>query len=413
MPFRNIARTLTLVAALAAPALSLPAAPAMAQGQFDPVIEVNDRVITRWELDQRERMLTLLNAPGDVAKLAREQLVEDRLKLGAAQRMGVTVSDEDLAEGMEEFAGRANMNRDQFVQALSGAGVARQTFEDFVRAGVAWRTVVRQRFQGRVDITEGEVDRALASGSGRGNVRVLLSELIMPAPPQEAAAVRDRAARLSEITSITEFSQAARQYSATRTAGAGGRLPWQNLTDLPPVLQPLVIGLAPGEVTDPLPIPNAVALFQLRAIEETDYQAPSIASVEYAAYLIPGGRTQATLAQAARIESEVDTCDDLYGVAKGQPEEMLRRETKAPAEVPGDVAVEIAKLDPGEISYGLTRPTSQGQALMLVMLCARTNADAQDVDREQVTGQLQNQRLSSLADGYLAQLKADARIVER
>lgn len=413
MPLGDIARRVALAVALAAPALATPAV-TQAQGQFAPAIEVNDRVITGWELDQRARMLTVLNAPGNVSELAREQLIEDRLKLGAAERMGITLSEEEMQQGMEEFATRANMSAEQFVQSLEQNGVAEETFRDFIRAGQSWRNLVRQRFQGRASVSDEEVDRALASGSGGSNVRVLLSEIIMPAPPQEAEAVRARADRLSEITSLTEFSQAARQYSATRSAGAGGRLPWQELNNLPPVLRPLVIGLAPGEVTDPLPIPNAVALFQLRAIEETGYEAPEIASVEYAAYLIPGGRTEATLSRAAQITATLDTCDDLYGVAQGQPESMLRRETLPPAEVPGDVAMELAKLDPNEVSYGLTRPTADGgQALMMVMLCGRTPVASEDADREQVTVGLRNQRLGSYADGYLAQLRADARIVER
>ena len=38
-----------------------------------------------------------------------------------------------------------------------------------------------------------------------------------------------------------------------------------NLDQLPPVLKPLIFGLAPSDVTDPLPIPNGIAIFQLRA----------------------------------------------------------------------------------------------------------------------------------------------------
>ncbi len=42
------------------------------------------------------------------------------------------------------------------------------------------------------------------------------------------------------------------------------------LTNLPPLIAPFVLGLAPGEVSDPVQIPNGVALFQLRGVEETN-----------------------------------------------------------------------------------------------------------------------------------------------
>ncbi len=380
----------------------------LAQNMFAPVIRVNDSVVTAYELDQRARMLTLLRAPGDPQEVAREQLIDDRLRLQAAEAAGIVPSPEEVLDGMAEFAGRANLSRDEFIQALEASGVSAQTFRDFVRAGLSWRLLVQSRFVGRVNLSEAEIDRALGA-SGGSSVRVLLSEIIMPAPPPQAEAVQARAQRISQITSEAEFSAQARQFSATASRGAGGRLPWQNLEDLPPVLRPLVLALAPGEVTDPIPIPNAVALFQLRAVEETDYTPPTYSAIEYAAYYMPGGRSDATLAQTRVLASKVDRCDDLYGVAKGQPEDVLDRQTLPPADIPTDIAFELSKLDPGEVSTALTR--SNGQTLVFLMLCGRTAEVNDDVDRDQFALGLRNQRLQSLAESYLAQLRADARIV--
>ncbi|WP_132244767.1 peptidylprolyl isomerase [Primorskyibacter sedentarius] len=404
-------RLLSILSATLALFVTVAALAAPARAQFAPVILVNDSAISGYELEQRSRMLRLLNAPGNPATLAREQLIDDRLRLQAASAAGIRPTAEEISEGMAEFAGRANLSRDEFIQALAGNGVDEQTFRAFVEAGLAWRQLVRARFGGRSAPSEGEVDRALTSGAGGSGVRVLISELIMPAPPAQADQVRERANRISQIRSTDAFSAEARRYSATASRARGGRLDWQNLSDLPPALQPLIMALAPGEVTDPLPIPNAIALFQLRAIEETGYQAPEYAAIDYAAYYIPGGRSEAALATARQIESRVDSCDDLYGVAKGQPAEVLERGSLPPAQIPTDIAVELMKLDDGEVSTALTR--SGGQTLVFLMLCGRTATLTEDVDREQLTMGLRNQRLNSFADGYLAQLRAEARIRTR
>jgi peptidyl-prolyl cis-trans isomerase SurA len=384
--------------------------PVVAQNLFAPAITVNDSVITVYELEQRTRMLSVLNAPGNPKDLAREQLIDDRLRITAAEQAGIVPSPEEVLDGMTEFAARANLSREEFIQALEGNGVAAQTFRDFVRAGLSWRILVQSRFPSRVNITEDEIDRALGS-SGGSSVRVLLSEIIMPAPPPQAEEVRARAERISQITSEAAFSSEARKYSATATRGAGGRLPWQNLDDLPPVLRPLVLALAPGEVTDPIPIPNAVALFQLRGIEETGFTAPAYSAIEYAAYYLPGGRSEATLAQARVLAQRVDRCDDLYGEAQGKPAEVLDRQVLPPAEIPTDIAFELSKLDPGEASTALTR--SNGQTLMFLMLCGRTAEINQEVDRDQFALGLRNQRLNSLSESYLSQLRSDARIIEQ
>lgn len=382
-----------------------------AQGQFAPAILVNDRVITTFELDQRARFLTLLRAPGDPATLAREQLIEERLKLAAAEQAGTIPTPEDVDAGMAEFAGRVNMDTAQFVQAIGAGGVAPESFRDFVRAGIAWRDLVRVRFTGRVQVSDRDVDRAIQSGASGSSVRVLLSEIILPAPPEQAATAQSLASELTQIEGEAAFAAAARQYSATASRGNGGRLDWLPITNLPPALRGIILGLATGEVSDPIPLENAIALFQLRAIEETGATEPDYAAIDYAAYYIAGGRSEAGLREAARVAGAADTCDDLYGLAKGQPPEVLERGAKPPAEIPRDVALELAKLDRHEISTNLTR--ADGQTLVLLMLCSRTPEIAADAVREDVLAQLRDRRLQNYADSYLEELRADARIVER
>ena len=401
----------TLRTLLFALASSLVLAPGLvpAQGLFSPAYIVNDKVVTNYEIDQRAKLLALLRASGDPVELARKQLVEERLKIEAAQALGLTPKQDEIEAGMAEFAGRVNLDTEQFLQAIGSGGVSKESFVSFVQAGIAWRSVVQARFARKVQVSERDVDRAIqAAGSGSA-VRVLLSEIIIPADPANAAAVQEQASELSQITSLEAFARAARQYSAAPTRGTGGKINWMPISNLPPALRPAILALAPGQVTDPIPLPNAVAVFQLRAIEETGSSDLDYAAIEYATYLIPGAQSGAAQAEAAKIKANIDTCDDLYGVAKGKPAELLERVSKKPAEIPADIALELAKLDRHEVSTALTR----GDALMMVMLCTRTPAIAADVVREDVIAQLQNSRLERYANGYLEELKADARIIEK
>ena len=406
----NLMRLALVIGALVS-ALAASAPGARAQNLFDTAIKVNDLAITRYEIDQRARMLTLFRAPGDPVKLAREQLIEDRLKVDAANAIGFELADDQIEAGMEEFASRVNLSADELVQALGQEGVDPMTFRDFVAAGLTWREYTRARFGSRVSVTEEDVDRARNATSGTAGVRVLLSEIIIPVQPGQEQAVQEQANRISEFTTEGQFSAAARQFSASRTAARGGRMDWVPITQLPEGLRAVVLGLGQGEVSDPLPLEGAVALFQLRDIQETEAPSPEYETIEYAAYYIAGGRSEQALAQARRIEADVDTCDDLYGVAFGQPEEVLERGSKAPGEIPQDIAVELAKLDPGEISYALTR--ANGQTLVVLMLCGRVRAiEGEGPSPEQLTNFIRSRRLESFANGFLEQLRAEARIVE-
>ncbi|WP_428515964.1 peptidylprolyl isomerase [Roseovarius sp.] len=381
------------------------------QNPFEAVIKVNDLAITRYEVSQRARMLQLFRAPGNPQKLAREQLIEDRLKLDAATNAGFVLEDEQLMAGMEEFASRANLSAEEMITSLGQAGVDESSFRDFVRAGMTWREFSRARFAPQINVDEDDVARARLSIGNQTSVRVLLSEIIMPLGNGDPQAIQDRANQISQYTTEAEFAAAARRYSATESAGRGGRMEWVAINDLPEGLRPVVLGLAPGEVSDPLPLQGAIALFQLRDIEETDQPAREYEEIEYAAYYIDGGRTEQALARAARIDADTDTCDDLYGIAHGQPEQVLERGSKAPSEIPDDIRLALTKLDPGEISTAVTR--SGGQTLVLLMLCSRTpKTDGEAPDVEQLTNFIQSRRLDSYASAYLEELRAEARIVE-
>ena len=188
------------------------------------------------------------------------------------------------------------------------------------------------------------------------------------------------------------------------------------IDDLPPPIRAVLMTMKPGDVTDPIEIPNALALFQLRAIADAPApRAPNMA-IDYAAYYIPGGRSEPALQRAAKLRGEVDTCDDLFGIANGQPVAVLDREKMPVSRIPRDFALELARLDSGEVSTALTR--SNGQTLVFLMLCGRDRTGGKELTeeeteakREGIRSSLFNQRLTSMAEDYLSELRAESVIV--
>jgi len=405
-----MARSMARIAALALAAVTSLAAPAAAQGLFSPVVSVNDSAVTYWELDQRIKMLEIFRQPGDIATVALEQLVEDRLKSIALNRAGLRLTDEGIETAMAEFAGRANLSLEDFLGVLAQAGVEEETLRDYVVMGITWRDFIRLRFTDRVEISEADIDYAISqSGEGPSELEVLLSEIIIPAPPPQAAQAQATAERISRLTSPAAFSAEAQRVSALPSRDNGGRLDWVPLSNFPAAIRPVLLALETNEVTAPIAIPNGVALFQLRGIREVARAPEPPASIDYAAYYIAGGRSERGLQTAAAVRARVDSCDDLFGEAQGQPENVLDRGTLPLAEIPTDVALELAKLDPGEVSTALTR--SGGETLVFLMLCNRFPEGAEAIDRDAVRAQLTSQQLAGYAAALLADLRAEATIV--
>jgi len=372
---------------------------------FSPRLYVNDRVITQFEVDQRIEFLRVLRSPGDLEDEALKGLVEDRLRQTAAEQFEQTATEEEVKAGMEEFAQRANLTADQLIAELEKVGIAPETFRDFVTAGILWRKVIRARYAGTITVSENEIDLALEATTRPGALRVLVSELVLPVPEGE-----DGAAQLEQATSLSEsigsegaFAAAAQEFSAAPTRTDGGRLDWVPLSNLPGPIGAAVLALGPGEVSDPVVVPGAVVLFMLRDVD-LDRSAPPVqVTFEWAEALVPDDP-----AEIARLRAAVDICYDLNGREANLPPDRLKIMTQPAAEVPGDVALELARLDPGESSVALERSGFR----RFLMLCRRDVVREEPISRDAVRERLISQKAERLAETFLEELRAAAIIRE-
>ena len=155
-------------------------APAQAQGLFSPVAKVNDQIVTGYEVQQRIKLLEVLNTAGDLREIALEKLIEERLQFKAALDAGLRPTAKEIEAGIEEFASRGNLEPGAFLNGLAAEGVSTESFTAFVQSGIAWRNLVRQRFGPLVEVNEDEIDQELGLSGQRGTLEVLFSEIFLP-----------------------------------------------------------------------------------------------------------------------------------------------------------------------------------------------------------------------------------------
>lgn len=380
--------------------------PVRAGNAIGPALQVNAEVVTTYELDQRIRLMEVLNQPGDVPLIARRTLIDDRLRHAAAKAQGVTVSDEEVVAGMTEFAARGQLTLDQLLQLLDKNGVDAVALRDFVRSGLEWRNAVRARYQGKVSVSEAEIDRAIAAGvAAGGELQVLLSEIVLPTGTDQGDPAI-LAARITEgAHSLRAFQVFAQKYSKSDSAKAGGQLDWRPLSSLPPNLAGAIEALKPGEMTVPLPVEGGIAIYWLR----DESEGPGEGTPSYDLDILrlaygPGGE-----AALQSLAGKALRCGDLYPAARGLPEEALVRETLAERSLPADLAGVLAGMDPGE---AVVRTAANG-APELVMLCARLPQTAIPPSRDAVRVQLVNRKLALLADGWLESLRSNAIVTDK
>lgn len=401
----RLGRMAVLALALAAVA---PVAGQAAEGPFSAVVYVNDQAITRYELDQRIKFMTILRQPGDIEKLAMDTLIEDRLRTAEAERLGISISAEQVQAGMTEFASRANLTADEFIKAVGQGGVDAETFRDFVSAGMIWREVVRARYAPTTFVTDAEIDRAMGDFKPEVVPTLKVAEIILPGEGKARSGSLALARRLkAQITDAASFEAAARAHSQGDTAGSGGVRDWQRLTEFDDTTRAALQRTAPGTVTPLVVTEKTVALYiVLDKAEEQLSPAEMATQVEYAEFLLPDDA--GFDAAAAKMRDKARSCDDLNAFAKGLPEDRLTIKTTPESSLPGDVKAALMLMDPGESATAIRR----GGWRVYLMLCRRGMDTTFMPTREDARSQLMNQRLSQQAEVYLEELRAEAVIRE-
>ena len=373
-----------------------------AKDKFAPAIQVDDMVITNYEIQQRSAFFELLKFPGNPKKEAENSLIDDRLKIRAAEKLGVILKPGALNYEMEIFAKRANLTIDQFAKRLKKAGIDRITWENYMQVPVIWFETVNRKFASEISssISNNNTENQIITGS---EIQVLLTEIIIPVQSGFEEEADSKIKDLRKINSIKKFSEAASKYSVAPTRDVGGKVKWQNLSSLPSVVRPLIAGLSAGEVSEPLPIPGGIAIFQLRDLRESGYKKENSEFVEYAEFIFKKNQKTNNL-----LNSNLMVCDDLYSFSKNTKNTELFRKNVKVRSLTKNIKSILSNLDENEFIFDHTDSATS----KLIMVCGRskketlTQSDVNEINRSYV-----NKRLLSLANSYLENLRQEARIV--
>jgi parvulin-like peptidyl-prolyl isomerase len=389
----------TALAALAA------ASPAPAQSRFEAAAKVNDQVITRYDVEQRARLLALGGGPrgADLEARALEQLVEDKLKLEAAQRAGLAPSPEAGIGVMQEYGRARGMETvAELENRLRAAGVDPAALRDALVADSLWRDAVRRRFGPRAEPSEAELDQELALAAAGQARSWRVSEIVIPARGNEDAAMeraRDIARRLAQGE---DFAALARRESAAPSAAQGGEIGWIAEGALPPQIASALAQARDGGVTEPIASAGGVAI-----LKRLEMRSEQPASVTVELVLVQGAGGDAMRRVRAFVDAR-PTCDAAEGVAQAQGLQFQRSQPTDLSALPPQTREAVGGLQESEVAG----PLRGGGAVAAFVMCRRIDGTSPEA-RESLRAQVRNQRLVGFASGWLQELRGSAVIETR
>lgn len=240
------------------------------------VAKVNDDVILASELRSNyETLSKQFAAQGNplppldqIERQLLDRMVLTRVQLQRAEQSGMSVSDDELDRAMNELAARNNLSLNAFARTLRDEGISYLDLRRQVREDLLLNKLRGREVEGRVAVSERDVDAALRQGLADQNTEYRLSHILIAVA--EDASPEDRATALEKANAVkAEYEQGrpfrdlAIQYSAASTAIEGGELGWRRGTELPSIIAAVAPRMETGQVSEALAGPGGWHLFRL------------------------------------------------------------------------------------------------------------------------------------------------------
>lgn len=413
-PFRLIFGLLALVLALGA-ATAVPSA--RAQDTLRAAAVVNDEVISVLDLVMRTRLAILASglkdspeARGRFQEQVLRALIDERIQLQEAERLDITVTEEQVETAIESLARQNRMDREQFVGFLVRKNVLPSTLQEQIRAELAWGALVQRRLRASVEIGEEEIDEFIGRLETRsGKIEYRVSEILLTVDnARQEDNIREAAMRLAEQLRLdAEFPALARQFSQSATASVGGDLGWVQAGQLPDELSEALVKMAPGDMFGPIRTFGGYYLLWLRDRRKIS-MGDVLLDLKRLLLALPRNASQEQVAmaqaEAASLREEIDGCDgfDALAAEHGSPGSGDLGRVKL-SDLPPAVRQVIEGLPLGQPSGPVLLPAG----ITLLMVCGR---QSDGIDRERIRDSLMNQRLDLLSRRYLRDLRRAANV---
>lgn len=418
----TITGLLGCIGAAACAAAMVVAPPAWAQDELKIAAVVNDEPISQLDVYMRLR-LAMLSARLQDSQETRDRLlpqimrtlIDDRLKLQEAKSQGVTVGDGDINGRIDNLARKNGLSRQDFESMLSSNGVLVQTLADQMRADVSWNRLIQRKLRPTIRITDDEITEAMnATKAAQGKLEYHLSQIFLAVDaPKDQPAVMESAQRmLDQLQSGADFASLATQFSQDANAAQGGDIGWVRADQTDPALGREIAkagAAAKGKILGPFAGTSGVFLDRIEDVRKVSLSTVAPGAVHLVQAIWP-------LAPNA-ADKEVDSAQQQADAISGTPRTCDEFQRLVPAGANfrdfgkvqlDDMPPEIRDIATNQEIGVPTKGIRGGGGIAVFVVCDR-GGDGQ-ISRVAIADRLAQERLETLARGYLSDLRRAAYI---
>ena len=379
----------------------------LAQNKFEPIVTVNNRIVSHYELSQRLALLNVLQPNKISKKQVLKHLINERLLEEFSEKFKTKISEKRIEEELSVLANQFNVSNDVFLEELKKLNISKQTVTSFLKNRILLTEVVYFKFSNRAAISVDEVDSYIING--KASVELNLAEIVLPFRYDNKEEILDLVSSIkNRLSEGGKFESVAKEYSKSPTAINGGNIGWVPISQMPLDLGNKLLIANTNEIIGPEIIENIVVLYKLIAMRDVPLFNNVDTELDYIE-VSHSSESKLSLKETVLLFEDNDNCLNLQFELKNYESlsKNLTRTVVSSKKIDKEKLNYLKKLDSGEMA--LIGSNKQSDATLL-MLCSRQQEISKS-DRELARQFLISQRLNFLADGLLADLKSEAKII--
>ncbi|MCW8971456.1 MAG: peptidylprolyl isomerase [Rhodospirillales bacterium] len=385
---------------------------------------VNDDVISFYDLETRIRLVIFSSKlPNDIETRRRiapqilRSLIDERIKLQEAKRMGITVDEKDIEAALADIEKRNRLPKGGLDEQLRSNGIDPDTLHQQAEATLAWVSVIRRSAARKINVSDDEVEDAFRRHEENKNKPLaLLSEIFLPVDGATSEnEIRQVAMRImQQVAQGASFTALASQFSQSATAAVGGDLGWVEPGRMSREIDEAIANANPGQLVGPVRTPAGyhIIAFRDRRIPNQD-GGEGGERLTLSQFVLPLGES-ATEEQAAAITRQAreasqsaKSCAELEAAGKSLGSALSGSlGTINPEKLPPQIRAVVERLP--ENTAG--EPFRSAAGITVLMVCERSTPQAPSdaAVRQRLKNQIAEQRAEMISRRMLRDLHRNA-----
>ena len=312
----------------------------LAYSPLDRIVAVvNEDVIMKSELENKiytinEKMKEQGTNTPPKSILQRQvlnNLIQNRIQLQLATRIGIKVNDENLNRTISNIAAESQVTLEQFREILEKDGYNYEQFREDIRNELALTQLRKRQVTNRIIVSEKEIDNFLTNNNSQSifQTEMRLSHILfslsetatedqITQTEQMASKVRD------ELLTGADFAKIASTVSDGGNAKAGGDLGWRKIDDIPTLFTDYIPDMKVGDISELIRSPSG---FHIIKISDMKDMGESIVEQTHARHILVKVNELRTDKQAneklIQLKLRIDNGDDFGLLAKGNSDDAM------------------------------------------------------------------------------------------